>query len=81
MKTYQCINGKNYELPDNCCIFCDKCSDIYCDSNGPFAIICTAHNVGRVEVQAIEFMNFIENPEECTCELYAPEQTCWQTKI
>lgn len=24
----------------NCCLFCEKCTDIYYDSHGPYAIIC-----------------------------------------
>lgn len=24
----------------NCCLFCDECTDIYYDSQGPYAIIC-----------------------------------------
>ena len=41
MRTFKCANGFTYEIPDNFCVFCEHCTDIFYDyTNGPYMFIC-----------------------------------------
>lgn len=41
MRIFKCANGFSYQCPDNSCLFCDHCTDIFYDyTNGPYMIIC-----------------------------------------
>ena len=38
---FKCENGFTYKMPENHCVFCDHCTDIFCDfTNGPYLCLC-----------------------------------------
>lgn len=39
MKKFECGN-KIYNLPDQACVFCDHCTDMFYDSKGVHMIFC-----------------------------------------
>lgn len=40
-RPFACDNGKTYIAKENCCLFCDHCTDIFYDFNGPYMMLCT----------------------------------------
>ena len=54
MKTFECITGKKYNVPDKCCLVCKRCSDIYVDDNGPYAVCCD--HTAATDIDKIEFL-------------------------
>ena len=40
MKPFECDNGRVYNLPEKHCAFCQNCTNIFYDSNGPYLFIC-----------------------------------------
>lgn len=41
IKPFKCENGKNYIFPEEHCVFCKYCTDIFWDyTNGPYMFIC-----------------------------------------
>lgn len=63
MRIFKCENGKEYECPDNACVFCDHCSDIFYDyTNGPWLILCELPDyVGRIGTGCEHFTEVITN--------------------
>ena len=40
-KEFKCDNGRVYKMPENHCVFCAKCTDIFYDfTNGPYGFLC-----------------------------------------
>lgn len=41
MKPFECDNGKVYMMPEEHCVFCRHCHDIFYDyTNGPYMFFC-----------------------------------------
>ena len=41
MKIYHIDGGKSYKLPDECCVFCTHCTDVYWDyTHGIYMLTC-----------------------------------------
>ena len=48
MKHFQCDSGRVYELPDQACVFCKFCTDIFWDySHGIYMLYCDADQPAR----------------------------------
>lgn len=41
-------DGENFKCfaPDQCCLFCKKCSDVFYDFQGPYMFICVEGRLG-----------------------------------
>lgn len=45
MRVWESEIGLSFNVKqDKCCIFCDHCSDIWYDSNGPYMLSCELNN-------------------------------------
>lgn len=52
MKEFRCDSGKIYNLPDEACVFCQYCTDIFWDySHGIYMLLCEKSN------HAVDFGN------------------------
>lgn len=41
LKSFKCDNGITYSIPENHCVFCEHCTDIFYDyTNGPYLFFC-----------------------------------------
>ena len=41
MKDFKAITGISYIAPDDCCLFCKHCTDIFLDyTHGPYLMLC-----------------------------------------
>ena len=41
LKPFKCDNGTTYSIPENHCVFCEHCTDIFYDyTNGPYLFFC-----------------------------------------
>ena len=48
-KPFRCENGKTYSMPENHCVFCKHCDDVFYDyTNGPYMFLCK-NNQGNLE--------------------------------
>ena len=40
-RIFESANGKRYLAKPNSCLFCEKCTDVFCDyTNGPYMMVC-----------------------------------------
>lgn len=40
MTTYKCDNGRTYAIPEQCCLTCTHCTDVFYDYHGPYIAFC-----------------------------------------
>ena len=57
-RKWECENGSVYGMPYNHCVFCNHCTDIYYDSDGPYMFSC---NINK-EIELAE--------TECKCAFF-----------
>ena len=63
MKEYQFEYGPCLLLPDNHCVFCEHCTDIFWDyTNGPYMVGCKLHRtIQAIYDNCIDFTEVIKN--------------------
>lgn len=37
---FRCVNGKSYDIENDCCLVCLNCTDIFYDWSGPHTCFC-----------------------------------------
>ena len=53
LRLFYCANRKVYVCDEKCCLFCDHCTDVFYDSDGPYLLICDIAKDTEIGMQGI----------------------------
>ena len=73
-RVWVCETGMGWCCHPRNCVFCDNCTDIFYDSNGPYMIICDKDLPQEIGFEGKCKQFFEENPAFITEEQYAKER-------
>lgn len=74
VKLFKCANGHLYKCPENSCVFCIHCTDIFYDySHGPYMAFCDLDKDESSEYNYFENCKHFEEDPECDTTIYVEE--------
>lgn len=62
MQEYKCENGHSYAIPDQCCLTCAHCTDVFYDWQGPYLAFCDNNEIHGATHTCVDWRN--ENGKE-----------------